>query len=203
MRALVASPLGFLVGLALGALGQPLLATGPAQAEPAHASLGLTAREVLRLLAAGYTNPQIGDALYISRNTASHHVSSVLTKLRVTTRVGCGRRPPTGPHPRHHRTEMGHFDTAERDESTWLCIARCRLGGCRRSRGGAGPVARLRLLRRARGRPNKPLTQTGFVWGAHINGALGQPSRRRCPDADGPAAAGGSVDSVFSHLAAL
>jgi DNA-binding CsgD family transcriptional regulator len=68
---------------------QPLLATGPAQAEPAHASLGLTAREleVLRLLAAGYTNPQIGDALHISRKTASHHVSSVLSKLGVTTRV--------------------------------------------------------------------------------------------------------------------
>jgi DNA-binding NarL/FixJ family response regulator len=42
---------------------------------------------VLRLLAAGYTNPQIGEALYISRKTASHHVSSVLTKLGVRTRV--------------------------------------------------------------------------------------------------------------------
>ena len=42
---------------------------------------------MLRLLAAGYTNPQIGEALYISRKTASHHVSSVLAKLGVTTRV--------------------------------------------------------------------------------------------------------------------
>ena len=42
---------------------------------------------MLRLLAAGYTNPQIGEALYISRKTASHHVSSILTKLGVTTRV--------------------------------------------------------------------------------------------------------------------
>jgi DNA-binding NarL/FixJ family response regulator len=51
--------------------------------------LGLTPREleVLRLLAAGYTNPQICEALYISRKTASHHVSSVLTKLGVRTRV--------------------------------------------------------------------------------------------------------------------
>jgi DNA-binding NarL/FixJ family response regulator len=43
--------------------------------------------EVLRLLAAGYSNPQIGEALYISRKTASHHVSSILTKLDVSTRV--------------------------------------------------------------------------------------------------------------------
>jgi DNA-binding CsgD family transcriptional regulator len=53
------------------------------------AHIGLTAREldVLRLLAAGYTNLQIGDALDISRKTASHHVSRILTKLGVTTRV--------------------------------------------------------------------------------------------------------------------
>lgn len=64
-------------------------ATPPAPPESGLASLGLTSREleVLRLLAAGYTNPQIGEALYISRKTASHHVSSVLTKLGVTTRV--------------------------------------------------------------------------------------------------------------------
>ena len=67
----------------------PLPATGPLPPDPALAPLGLTAREldVLRLLAAGCTNPQIGEALYISRKTASHHVSSVLQKLGVTTRV--------------------------------------------------------------------------------------------------------------------
>jgi DNA-binding NarL/FixJ family response regulator/tetratricopeptide (TPR) repeat protein len=63
--------------------------TPPAPPEPRFASLGLTPREleVLRLLAGGYTNPQIGEALYISRKTASHHVSSVLAKLGVTSRV--------------------------------------------------------------------------------------------------------------------
>jgi DNA-binding CsgD family transcriptional regulator len=68
---------------------EPSPATGLAPPEPAQASLGLTSREleVLRLLAAGHTNPQIGEALYISRKTASHHVSSVLTKLGVRTRV--------------------------------------------------------------------------------------------------------------------
>jgi DNA-binding CsgD family transcriptional regulator len=52
-------------------------------------SLGLTARErdVLRLVAAGWSNPEIGDALGISRKTASVHVSNLLGKLGVANRV--------------------------------------------------------------------------------------------------------------------
>jgi DNA-binding NarL/FixJ family response regulator len=50
---------------------------------------GLSDREVevLRLVAAGFTNPQIAAALYISRKTAEHHVSNILTKLGVATRT--------------------------------------------------------------------------------------------------------------------
>ncbi len=50
---------------------------------------GLTEREltVLRLLAAGRTNPQIGAELYISTSTASVHVSNILRKLGVSGRV--------------------------------------------------------------------------------------------------------------------
>jgi DNA-binding CsgD family transcriptional regulator/tetratricopeptide (TPR) repeat protein len=50
---------------------------------------GLTEREllVLRLLAAGRTNPQIGTELFISPKTASVHVTNILRKLGVTTRV--------------------------------------------------------------------------------------------------------------------
>lgn len=75
---------------------------GNAPPEPAGTSLGLTAREVevLRLLAAGRTNPQIAESLYISRKTASHHVSSILTKLGVSTRVeaaGVAHRVGLGP----------------------------------------------------------------------------------------------------------
>lgn len=51
--------------------------------------LGLTAREaeVLTLLAAGLTNRQIGAQLFISEKTASVHVSNILRKLGVTSRV--------------------------------------------------------------------------------------------------------------------
>jgi DNA-binding NarL/FixJ family response regulator len=51
--------------------------------------LGLTAREaeVLSLVAAGHTNRQIGEALFVSEKTASVHVSNILRKLGVTTRV--------------------------------------------------------------------------------------------------------------------
>ena len=55
----------------------------------AAAALGLTAREtaVIRLLAPGYSNQQIADALFLSRKTASVHVSNILGKLGVANRV--------------------------------------------------------------------------------------------------------------------
>ena len=53
------------------------------------ASYGLTSREVtvLRLLAAGRTNAQIGAELFISPKTASVHVSNILRKLGVSGRA--------------------------------------------------------------------------------------------------------------------
>ena len=42
---------------------------------------------MLRLLAAGRTNAQIGSELYISPKTAGVHVSSILRKLGVSGRV--------------------------------------------------------------------------------------------------------------------
>ena len=43
-------------------------------------------QEVLRLVALGRTNPQIGDELFIGRKTASAHVSNILPKLGVRIR---------------------------------------------------------------------------------------------------------------------
>ncbi len=50
---------------------------------------GLTLREidVLRLIAEGRTNPEIGKALYMSPKTASVRVSRILSKLDVKTRT--------------------------------------------------------------------------------------------------------------------
>ncbi|MGH9118348.1 MAG: helix-turn-helix transcriptional regulator [Acidimicrobiales bacterium] len=44
-------------------------------------------QEVLRLLAAGLSNPEIADRLHVSRKTASHHVSSILAKLNLRNRA--------------------------------------------------------------------------------------------------------------------
>ena len=49
---------------------------------------GLTAREVevLRLVAEGRSNSQVGKELVISTKTASVHVSNIIAKLNVTSR---------------------------------------------------------------------------------------------------------------------
>ena len=53
------------------------------------ARFGLTEREreVLSLLAAGRSNPEIGRTLFISTKTVSVHVSNILAKLGVSGRV--------------------------------------------------------------------------------------------------------------------
>jgi DNA-binding NarL/FixJ family response regulator len=49
----------------------------------------LTVREqqVLRLLSAGLSNPEIAQRLHVSRKTAAHHVSHILTKLNLRNRA--------------------------------------------------------------------------------------------------------------------
>ncbi len=56
---------------------------------PELARLGLTAREseVLSLIADGCSNGQIAERLFITRKTASVHVSNILAKLGVATRL--------------------------------------------------------------------------------------------------------------------
>ena len=58
-------------------------------AVPGSNDLGLTAREreVLALVAEGYTNRRIAETLFISESTAGVHVSNILGKLGVATRT--------------------------------------------------------------------------------------------------------------------
>src|SRR5262249_34676904 len=68
----------------------PLDTVSPPVEPPADAArYGLTEREllVLRLLATGRTNGEIGAELFISRKTASVHVTNILRKLGVSSRV--------------------------------------------------------------------------------------------------------------------
>jgi len=65
-----------------------------ANAPAAGQSWGLSAREreVLALVAAGRTNAEIADALFISPKTASVHVTHILQKLGVSSRVEAALR---------------------------------------------------------------------------------------------------------------
>jgi DNA-binding NarL/FixJ family response regulator len=57
----------------------------PAPADPFD--LTRREREVLALVAEGYTNRRIAEALFISESTAGVHVSNILGKLGVSSRA--------------------------------------------------------------------------------------------------------------------
>jgi DNA-binding NarL/FixJ family response regulator len=66
-------------------------ATGPAPAAPAESDPGLDLlsereREVMQLLARGYTYREIGSRLFISVKTVESHASNVLRKLQLSNR---------------------------------------------------------------------------------------------------------------------
>ncbi|MGW4006663.1 response regulator transcription factor, partial [Streptomyces nigra] len=66
-----------------------LIRRGRLAEQRAPGSSPLTAREqdVLRLLAAGRSNRQIGEELFIAGKTASVHVSNILAKLGAASRT--------------------------------------------------------------------------------------------------------------------
>jgi DNA-binding CsgD family transcriptional regulator/tetratricopeptide (TPR) repeat protein len=71
-----------------GTPGSPASSAVPG-GEAATDPWGLSAREreVLELVASGWTNRRIGDALFITEKTASVHVTHILDKLGVSTRT--------------------------------------------------------------------------------------------------------------------
>ncbi|MER7788459.1 AAA family ATPase [Streptomyces sp. NPDC097640] len=89
-RELGAAPLEAEIATLAGRARIPLRQADGETAPPPTpaAALGLTARErdVLRLVAAGRSNRQIAEELFISRKTASVHVSNILAKLGASGR---------------------------------------------------------------------------------------------------------------------
>jgi DNA-binding NarL/FixJ family response regulator len=71
----------------------PPLESAPIVPSPPSYPAGLTAREVevLRLMAQGLPYAQIADQLVISRRTVNAHVTSIFSKLGVTTRAAATR----------------------------------------------------------------------------------------------------------------
>jgi DNA-binding NarL/FixJ family response regulator len=76
-----------LAGFVLDAFAAlPTADEDPPSFDPELDQLTPREREVLRLIARGYTYKEIARELYISAKTVEHHVSSVLRKLQLSTR---------------------------------------------------------------------------------------------------------------------
>jgi LuxR family maltose regulon positive regulatory protein len=61
-------------------------AEAPSRNQPLVEPLSEREREVLRLLAGGNTNDEIGRSLYVSTNTIKAHLKSIYRKLDVNSR---------------------------------------------------------------------------------------------------------------------
>lgn len=68
------------------------LASSPAPTPPAIATLSMRERQVLALVARGYSNKTIANKLYISEFTAKRHVQNMLNKLALHRRQDAATR---------------------------------------------------------------------------------------------------------------
>ncbi len=76
--------------------------------DPRLGSLGLRERQILRLIADGLTNRQIGDRLGIAEKTVKNYVSSLLSKLGLERRTQAAVFQLEHADPAHHpRTSRG------------------------------------------------------------------------------------------------
>jgi ATP/maltotriose-dependent transcriptional regulator MalT len=74
-------------------LGHRVPRTGRSRRRPDDlAALSEREHEIAELIAAGRTNKEIGDILYVSTRTVERHVSHIFTKLGVTSRAQLGTR---------------------------------------------------------------------------------------------------------------
>jgi DNA-binding CsgD family transcriptional regulator len=82
-----ARPAALAVKRRLQSLGARVIPRGPRPATRAHlAHLSPREAEVLGLIAAGNTNPEIAARLFIAPKTVEHHVSAIFSKLGTQTR---------------------------------------------------------------------------------------------------------------------
>ncbi|ETK34944.1 response regulator [Microbispora sp. ATCC PTA-5024] len=77
-----------IIGSEVAAAALHQLTTPPAQVTPhPFPDLSEREREILRLLAAGYTNASIAERVHLSHKTVRNYVSVIFRKLQVTGRV--------------------------------------------------------------------------------------------------------------------
>jgi len=82
---------GWLAGLIGAETTETPGTTGPVAAPGSVIGLSSRELEVLRLVADGRSNREIGELLFISEKTAGRHVSNIFTKLDVHSRAEAAR----------------------------------------------------------------------------------------------------------------